>query len=159
MTKKLHFFSYETKVSLELPVGWEELEEDIGLAIYGDELDDEAEEVEIGKLDPKLTLKTFAISTSEPEAFKKIADQTLNVPKKNQQVLQRKIREVDSYPASVDLFTYEDEEIGGAIAQYQVFVQIADVICSITGIVDLQDQEEYFPVFEEAVQSIRFILV
>ena len=39
----LDFFSRESKVSLQLPVGWEEMEEGNGYVIYYESLDDEDE--------------------------------------------------------------------------------------------------------------------
>lgn len=159
MAPKNHFFSYETKVSLELPLGWEELREEKGLVIYMHELDDGVEESKGEKLNPIITITTFSISTNELGAFKKISSQVLNVPQKAQQILQKKITEIDGYPASVDFFSYEDDDMGGKVVQYQVFVQIDFLICSITGIADLASKEEYFSIFEEAAQSIRFILM
>lgn len=155
----LHFFSLETKVSLELPVGWEDQEEDGGLAIYYYEMNDDEEESNFDKCNPRLIIKTFAIPTNTPDALKNIADSTVQAYQIQRQILERSVTEVDSYPAIVNIFTYQDDEMSCTFIQYQVFVQISQIICSISGVVELQYQQEFLPVFEQAVKSIRFIPV
>ena len=164
----LDFFSHESKVSLQLPVGWEEMEEGDGYVIYYESLDDDDDSSEDSdnsdqakpSHDPKLIIKTFGLPAAEPLAYRQLSAQILNQPRQRQEILSQTIGEVDGFEATIDLFTYFDEPEACTITQYQVLVQIAEqIVCSITGMTEDSLKEKYLPVFEQAVQSIRFIPV
>ncbi len=164
----LDFFSRESKVSLQLPVGWEEMEEGNGYVIYYESLDDDEDDfveesdnpVE-SQHDPKFIIKTFAIPAADALAYRKLSEQVLLGQKRSkQEIISQSLIEVDGFEASLALFKYWDEDEDCQVFQYQIFVQIAEqVVCSITGITEDSLKDEYISVFEEAVNSIRFIPV
>ncbi|MFZ4730744.1 MAG: hypothetical protein ACOYMQ_19050 [Pseudanabaena sp.] len=161
----LDFFSRESKVSLQLPVGWEEMEEGNGYVIYYESLDDEDEFFEESDNpvetphDPKFIIKTFALPAADALAYRKLSEQVLIGQKRQQQeIISQGFIEVDGFEASLSLFKYWDEDEDCKIFQYQIFAQIAEqIVCSITGITEDSLKDTYLSIFEEAVNSIRFI--
>ena len=166
-TAVLDFFSRESKVSLQLPVGWEEMEEGNGYVIYYESLDDgdnfveESDNPIESQHDPKFIIKTCAMPAADALAYRELSEQVLlGQKRKQQEIISQRLIEVDGFEASTALFKYWDEEEDWQIFQYQTFVQIAEqVVCSITGITEESFKDEYISVFEEALNSIRFIPV
>jgi len=158
----LDFFSHESKVSLQLPVGWEEMEEGKEYVIYYESLADDDDEDNLNPLksshDPKLIIKTFALPSADLNAYRELSAQIISQQNQRQEILYQTTNKVDGFDASIDLFTYWDEKEQCTVLQYQVFVQIAEqIICSITGMIEDSAKNEYLPIFEQAVESIRFI--
>ena len=146
----IHFFSDETRVSLELPDGWKLDETDVRFAMY------RAAQDAFGQA-PTLIVRVVDIQTTDPGAYKKLARQMLELPRKEMRVISRSAVTVDGFAGTVDVFSHYQDVVAQRVTQYQVFVQVERVIFSITGIVAQESQKAYLPVFEAAVQSIRFI--
>lgn len=153
----VHFFSHETKVSLELPIEWEEEEENEGMATYAYGVDED-EEPEY-EYPPRLMVKTIGIPSGQPDAYRKLAQQMIDMPARDKKIVSRDTQEIDGHEGTVDVFSYYLDDAGGLVTQYQVFVQISNVIFSITGMVEDKHGEELLPVFGAAAKSIRFILM
>ena len=151
-----HFFSYETKVSLELPVEWEEEEVGQDTVTYAFGLDEDEPEFEHP---PKLIVKAIAVPMGESDAYKQLAQQMVDIPRQDVQVISRRAELIDDVPAVVDVLSYYEDEVGSRLTQYQALAQIENVVFSVTGIVEESRMDEVLPVFEGAVKSIRFILI
>lgn len=159
----IHFFSAETKVSLELPIGWEEADTDAGTAIYTYDLDDEAdeadEEVSAVALSPKYIVRIIGLPSAHPNAYQRLAQTLREQPRAGQEGLTHSEIEVDGQPAVLDVWVYDDAEAQRRVVHYQVFVQIDQIVCSLTGIAEDAQRARWLPDFEIATQSVRFIPV
>ncbi len=149
---KVHLFSFATKVSIEFPRGWELAEEGERTALYLDGM----WEGNPGQT-PRVVINVPAQLFSQPDLYEDIARQTLELPHRDLKALAHERMAVDGFPAVVDVFRFDEPELGYPVVQYQVFVQVEQVLHSITGLVPEGHESDYLPVFEAAVASVRFI--
>jgi len=146
----VHFFSHETKVSIELPTGWELDETDVRFAMY------RAPQNTFGQA-PTLIVRVLDVQIADPEGYQKLAQQMLDLPREDMHLFSRDTLQVDGFPGTVDVFSYYQDIVAQQVIQYQVFVQVEQVVFSITGMAEQESGETYLPVFEAAVRSVRFI--
>lgn len=145
----IHFFSYETKVSLELPSDWQVESEAEGVVTYileGPE-----------SITPHFIVKTIGLPYSKPSAYQELAQTLLSLPRTDFVLLSHVLNEVDNQPAVTDVFTYSELEVEARLLHYQVVVQVERVMFSITGIGLEAQAQELLPLFAAAVESVRFV--
>lgn len=147
-----HFFNPQTRTSLELPLGWAEEETGERFVIYTSPLAGEPAAPE-----PKLVIKVVTTAAGQPHAYRELAQQVLALSQQDFHLLAHQELSVDGFPGVADLFTYYEAQLECPVVQYQAFVQIDTIIFSITGIAAATQQAQYIPVFETALQSVRFI--
>jgi len=144
-----HFFSYETKVSLELPSGWTLESESEKTAVYT---------VDVGESPPpKFLVKTIGLPQSQSGSYQELAQALLSIPRIDFVLRAQNLSEVDNQHASIHIFSYFEPEIGQRLLQYQVIVHAERVIFSLTGVGREAQAENLLPIFETAIQSVRFV--
>lgn len=149
---RIHFFSWETRVSIELPVGFEEQVEDpeTHSAIYGDDLDDD----EPGA---RVMTKMTAVPPGTADAFRMIAGESAGIA--SRAVASREEIVIDGVPAIRQVLRYRDGELGIDVLRHETFAQLADVVFSITCLAPADRSTEYRPAFDHASDTARFILL
>ena len=63
---------------------------------------------------------------------------------------------IDNHSARIDIFKMIDEETQIPITQYQLTVQLNTAVFGLIAIMKTEEQDNYLPIFNEAVQSIKF---
>ena len=146
----IHFHSYESRVSLELPAGWEEEVEVAEQVTYVNRDGSET------GLQPRLIVKVMTVP-ADSDAWRELADQLRDRP--GREVVESKEISVDSVPARLDITGYEEAQLGGRVVHVQAFAQISDMLFSISGVASWSERAMWTPEFAAAIDSIRFILV
>jgi hypothetical protein len=152
----IHFFSWETRVSIELPVGFEEEAEDpdTNSAIYTDGLD---EPEDSDKIAARVLTKMTAVPPGSTDAYRAIAKESEGISSRS--VESREEIVVDGAPAIRQILRYREEELGIEVFRHETFAQLADVVFSITCLAPADQSGEYRPAFDHGSDTARFILL
>ncbi len=145
-----HWFSHKTRVSIELPIGWEQDEEDERLVIYRDTS-------AAHEWPPTLLIRVIHIPFAADEPHLELARQIVDVSRPNKQILSHSKMDVDGFDGVVDVLSYDEEQVGHTVIHYQVFVNVPPLIYSFSGMAQREHAQSCLPVFRAAVQSVRFI--
>ena len=159
MEDVLHFFSHQTHVSLELPVGWEELSEDQHRATYYYEIFDEDEDEAQQALNPRFLVSLFPAGGTEVERLNQASQAMLAEQKQQFSHLSHADVEIDGYPAVTDVFSYFFDELDTQLVQNQTFVLVDDVLFSFTGNAPDEYQEAFLKMNDDALSAARFIFI
>lgn len=153
LPEHIHHFSWATKVSLELPVGFEEESEDEGsnLAHYADDLDDD------DLPGARVMTKATAVTGQGDDAWRALADQMAQVPGRT--VVSRSETEIDGLPAAQLLLRYHDEDADLEVVRHETVAQAADVLFTISGLAPAEQADRYVPAFDHASATARFVLL
>ncbi|MCC5810996.1 MAG: hypothetical protein JJU06_11535 [Ectothiorhodospiraceae bacterium] len=148
----IHFFSWSTRVSIELPAGFEVAEEDDAerFALYADDLDDD---------DPwgaRVQTRVAVLPSDTPGGHLALADAALD--RLNASADAREEHVIDHCPAVEQTLRYRDND-GDEVLQHAAYVQAGDLLFSIVAQSPGDRAAEYLPVFREMVRSVRLILV
>lgn len=149
----IHHFSWATKVSLELPLGFEEESEDASanVAIYADDLDED---------DPpgaRVMTKATAVPGQGDEAWRALADQMAALPDRT--VASRSETRIDGLPAAQLVVRYHDDSADMDVVRHETVAQAADVLFTITGLAPAELADRYLPAFDDAAATARFVLL
>lgn len=149
----IHFFSWATLISLELPVGFEELgeDEDTNSAMYADDLDDD------DPLGGRVMAKASAVPVGDDDAFRKLAAESAGLPGRS--VSAKDELEIDGLPAVQQVLRYHQDDIEVDVVRHETWAQAGNVVFSITGLAPDDRADEYLPAFEHASKTARFILL
>lgn len=151
--EKLHFYNKKTSISFLLPVGWEEYNENQNTVVYINELNDE-NEVKI--LDAKIIMTLFPNSSEDNQLLSKSS----NLLKKEYKItnnISSSNKNIDQQPAFIEDFIYHDDKINSEFYKKHIFLKIDDVLFSISMICVAQEMDIYKAVFNDALESFRFI--
>jgi hypothetical protein len=154
--ESVHFHSAQTKVSLELPYGWQEQETGDHHAIYA--LEEGRARQEGLDYPPRFVVKVVEVLVQTPDAYQELAQSMRSLPAQDQEFVSHSAQTVAGFEAVVDVFSYLEPAVDSRVTQYQVFVQVGQVVFSLTGIVQETHKAAYLGVFEAAVASVRFIV-
>lgn len=146
----VHFHSYESRLSLELPAGWEEEDESENQVIYVNRDDSET------PIEPRLIVRVQAVP-ADSDAWRQLADGQRDRPGRD--LIDSREIAIDGVPARLDITGYDEPGLGGKVLHVQAFAQISDVLFSVSGVAAWKERAMWTPVFTDAVDSIRFILV
>lgn len=154
----VHWYSAQTGVSLELPSGWTQLSETPGAAAYSQpNVSHHPPELYA----PRLIIKTFAITkgaTAGPSEAYRVLSQNTHAAAPPESVVQApRELQVDGQPGS-RLVLHRFDATGRKLLHYQIFVQLHQHLCSITGIGEAGRDTQLLPLFDAATASIRFIV-
>lgn len=149
-----HFFSWHTKISLELPVGFEEEAEYPGenRAIYADDLDNEEEK------GAKVLTKALRMPEITPAALKKIAENSTLISG-NALLSTPEEFILDGIDAVKQYISHTSSETGEEILRCEVFAGTSDLLFMIILLCDMNRKDDYTPVFERTVDTARIILL
>lgn len=151
----LNFFSHETHVSLALPIGWEELKEEKANVIYYYEVFEEGDESY--ELNPRFMIQLFPMPNTDASNLERASKSNFEVEHVQLEKLTHQNTTVDGYPGVVDVFTYQDQTYDTKMLQFQTFVLVDNVLFSFTGLSPDEYRADIVPMFEDAVNSVRFI--
>lgn len=148
----IHFFSCATRVSIELPIGFEEQLEDpeTNSAIYADDLDD-------GEMGARIMTKMVAVPAEATDAFRSLAAASARAGSRT--VAHHDERVVDGAPAVRQILRYYDEDGELDLFRHETFAQTGNVVFSIVCLALDERKEEYLPSFDHAADTARFILL
>lgn len=150
-----HFFSYETGVSIELPIDWEQKDESNGTVAYVYQVDNnDASQI---KKAPALVIKKIDIPAGNPDAYKALENELIEMPRRDKIVISQTTREIDGLTGLEYVLSYIDDEINGTVVHIQSLLQVDNSIYSISGIVEEEHQENFMTVFEDVMNSVRII--
>jgi len=149
----IHFFSWETRVSIELPVGFEEQVEDhdTNTAIYADDLDDDHE------LGARVMTRMTAVSPGTIDAYRSIAAASVQIGPRTVEYTEECA--VDGAPAIRQILRYHDEDAGIDVVRHETHAQLADVVFSVIGLAPSDASTDYLAAFDHASRSARIVLL
>ncbi|MFP4408246.1 MAG: hypothetical protein ACLFPW_06980 [Spirochaetaceae bacterium] len=149
---RIHFFSWVTRVSIELPVGFEEQREDPdnNAAIYADDLEDDEEP------GARVMTKMSAVPSTVTDAYRSIA--AASVEAGSRTVENREECSVDGVPGIRQVFSYHDEEAGVRVLRHETYAQVGTAVFSITCLAPARKNAEYAAAFDHASRSARIVL-
>ncbi|MDR9468926.1 hypothetical protein [Marinospirillum sp.] len=147
----IHFFSWQSRISLLLPVGFEEFQEDESThsVIYADDLDAEDEP------GARILTRCTRLFPGQQEADLQLAEQTAALP--GHRLVQREVLPLAGIPAIYQQLTIKDEQ-GEQIA-LDACVQVDDLLFSINCRAPAHRAETYLPQFQQLLKSARLILL
>jgi hypothetical protein len=149
----IHHFSWATRISLDLPIGFEEAQEDPEqrVAMYADDLDPDDETG--GKVMTRLT----PVPQGQDQAYLQLAQAT--APIVQGELLDQKELVIDGTKAIQQIFTYYQQDAEIQVIRHETFAQVEHLVFSIIAIAPAERKEEYLEIFNQAARSVRFILV
>ncbi|MEX2443050.1 MAG: hypothetical protein WD492_05570 [Alkalispirochaeta sp.] len=148
-----HLFSWATRVSIELPVGFEEQQEDpdTNSAVYADDLDDEDEP------GARVMTKMTAVPVESSDAYRSLAAASAQISSRS--VEQQRECAIDGSPAVRQIPTYREDEAEIDVICHETVAQLGNVAFSIICLVPASRRTDYLPAFDHAADSVRFILL
>lgn len=151
--ERIHFFSWYTKISLELPVGFEEVDEvdDLNAAMYADDLDED------DPLGGRVLVRATAVPDGDADAWRKLAEASARIDDRT--LDWRRELEVDGLDVCLQLLRYTQDDLDVEVVRVEAFAQAADIVFSITGLAPADREDEYLPAYEHAVTTARFVLL
>ena len=148
----IHWFSWHTRISLELPIGFEEESEDeeAATAIYADDPDDD------GNPTARVMARTIALPSEAPEdSFRRLASEAASMD--GHTVIASHELEIDGLPAVRQLLRQYHEE--SEVIRHETYAQAANLVFSIIALTSADYQDEYLSAFDHAANTARFILL
>ncbi|MFA9444517.1 hypothetical protein [Egicoccus sp. AB-alg6-2] len=150
---RVHVFSWATRVSLELPVGFVQADEapEINAAVYADDLDADA------PLGGRILVKAVPVPPGDEEAAGDLADVSAELP--GRALEWRREIEVDGRDAVLQLLRYRQEDLDVEVVRLEAYVPTGATVFSLTGLAPTHAADRYVPVFEQAFSTARLVLV
>lgn len=149
----IHHFSWNSKISLELPIGFEEQDEDpdTNSAMYADDLDADDE------LGSKVLAKATAVGEEQHDAYRLLAVESAKIPGRS---LESFVEcSVDGARAVQQTLVYEQEDLGVRVVRHETSAQIGNIVFSLICLAPAERAEQYLPAFDHAANTARFVLV
>ncbi len=150
---RIHFFSWETRISIELPVGFEEQVEDRNThtAIYADDLDEDDE------LGARVMTRMTAMPLEQTDGYRSMAAASEQIGTRTVEHRQECV--VDGAPAIRQVLRYHDEEAGIDVIRHETHAQIDNVIFSLICLAPSAKSADYAAAFDHASRSARLVLL
>jgi hypothetical protein len=149
--ERIHFFSWTTSLSVELPVGFEEETEDDSnhVAIYIDMRDDDDP-------DARVMTRMTAVPQGESAAYRGVAAASAALDGRNKLAYEECT--LDGAPAVVQVLAYHDDDLEIDIERVEMHAQIDNVIFSVIGITPQSLSALYRSAFDHACRTARIVL-
>ncbi|TVR04778.1 MAG: hypothetical protein EA403_04415 [Spirochaetaceae bacterium] len=152
LPEHIHWFSWNTRISLELPIGFEEEQEDAesATAIYADDPDDDGNPI------ARVMARTVALPTGAPDdSFRRLAHEAASMD--GHTVIASHELEIDGMPAVRQLLRqyYEESEV----IRHETYAQAANLVFTIIALTSADRQDDYLSAFDHAADTARFILL
>jgi hypothetical protein len=146
----IHFSSYLTGISLELPIGFEEQEEDeVSFSvIYADDLDED-------DMGARVLAKLTPVPRSAGDAFSRMADESAKLPGRESRL--RESLTLDGLPAVRQVLEYRDKSLGLKVVRHETYAQDGEAVFSLIALAPADKEEEYLPEFARTSEGLRFI--
>lgn len=154
--ERIHFFSWVTRISIELPVGFEEQVEDADTnsAIYADDPDEPDDSDEPGA---RVMTRMTAVPVESTEAYRALAEASAQTEARV--VDSREELLVDGAPAIRQTLSYRDDDLELDVFRHETFAQVANVVFSITCLAPASRSADYRAAFDYAGDTARWILL
>jgi hypothetical protein len=155
----IHFYSYETGVSIELPVGFEEQFEETGVAAYVDEPDDDDDASPVARVlvqvvgDVTPDRGASAASAAESAA----AGLASGFAAQGGEVISSRSEVIDEVPTATTVLHRNDPTLGGEMLFHQTAAVSAGKLLSISAVAPDAQRAQFLPAFDAAIRSIRFV--
>lgn len=149
----IHFYSYETGVSFELPVGFEEESEQPGAVTYVDEPED----------DPAGTARVLVqvigpIEATGPGAAENAAaGLAKGFAAQGGEVIATRTEVIDEVPTATTVSRRDDAKLGQRMLFHQTAAVSAGQLLSISAVAPDAQESFYLPAFDDAIRSMRFV--
>ncbi|TVQ19777.1 MAG: hypothetical protein EA382_16000 [Spirochaetaceae bacterium] len=146
----IHWFSWYTRVSIELPIQFEEESEDAqtATAVYADRQN--------GDDGAKMTVRAIGLPVgSGSDAYRELAREVLALA--GHRVMTTKVEEIDGWPAITQVLQarIDDQEI----VRHETYAQAENVVFALIGVAPISRREQYLPVFDRAADTARLVLI
>lgn len=144
-------------------MGWEESSESDTSVTYAYSLDEVQDTGDFTRSsfeqnsDPILAVQIFALPCPDYSASEKAATVFQNQRQRQITLIQRYTKHIDGYNAVAMIFTARDTDYPGESYQHHCFVTVDNVLLSFSAACPASIQSLFAPVFDEALDSIRFI--
>ncbi len=150
---RIHFFSWETRISIELPVGFEEQVEDpdSNTAIYADDLDEDQE------LGARVLTRMTAVPSESADAYRSMAAASAQIGTRT--VEHQEECTVDGARAIRQTLGYHDEEAGIDVVRHETYAQLGNVVFSLICLAPSYKSSDYLAAFDHASRSARIVLL
>ncbi|MFP4509980.1 MAG: hypothetical protein ACLFNQ_07595 [Spirochaetaceae bacterium] len=148
----IHHFSWTTRVSLELPIGFEEesVDPNTGSVIYANDLDDDDEP------GARVLVKATAIPPDVENAHLQMLEQSANLVGGTR--VSPEHLEIDGFPAAIQQVKYHQEEIVADVVRTECCAQAETLLFSVVCIAFAEDADRYRAAFDHALRTMRFVL-
>lgn len=148
----IHWLSWSSRVSLELPFRFEEGEEDRekSSATY---VENDGE----GGPGTMVMTKATAVPLDQEEAYLKLAEQSSRVPPGS--TCNRRETDADGVPAVEQELSFVDDRLGGALVRRELFTQIGNLVFSISALIPADRAEAQRRELDHTFSSFRFVLI
>ncbi|TVQ21681.1 MAG: hypothetical protein EA383_16730 [Spirochaetaceae bacterium] len=149
---RIHHFSWTTRVSIELPIGFEEesFDEDTSSVIYADDLDEDDEP------GARVLVKATGVADGVEAAHLQMLEQSAQLAAGT--AVTPEPLEIDGYPAATQQVRYHQPEIEADVVRTECCAQVGNVLFSVVCLAFAEDAEHYAAAFEHALRTLRFVL-
>jgi hypothetical protein len=150
---RVHAFSWSTRVSLELPPGFEPVVADAttNSATY-------MNLVAAGQVGVRIVTRAMATSPGVDGAYRDMALDSAAQPGRRT-IDARYETQVDGYPAVRLLLRCRDEATGFVTFRHETYAQVGNIVFTIVATVPAGAPDGYLEVFEHASRTARFVLL
>jgi hypothetical protein len=153
LPERIHHFSWNSHVSLELPIGFEEASDDpdTNSAIYGDDLDEDDEP------GGRVMATATGVPVGDDDAYRRLADESAGTAGRRMEWREEVV--IDHVPGVKQLLTYTQEDIELDLVRLEAFVQAGNIVFSIVCLTPGNRGDTYLPAFQHAIDTARFVLL
>ncbi len=148
----IHHFSWTTRVSIELPTGFEEesYDEDTSSVIYANDLDEDDEP------GARVLVKATAVSEAVEDAHLQMLEQSAQLAGSTS--VTPEAFDIGGYPAATQQVRYHQPEIEADVVRTECCAQVENVLFSVVCLAFAEDAERYESAFTRALRTMRFVL-
>ena len=146
---RIHCFSRHTKISIELPIRFEEESDDAesNTAVYVDSLDDTEKRA-------RVIARAIGLPSDAPgDAYRRVAAEAAH----GLTVISSEDREIDGFPAVRHVLRYDRD--GVEFIRHESYAQAANLVFALIALAPANRQDEYLTAFEHASETARFVLL
>lgn len=146
----IHCYSRYTKISIELPIRFEEESEDAesNTAVYADALAGPEE------TRARVIARAIGLPTEAPaDAYRTVAAEAAN----GHTVISSRELEIDGFPAVRHVLRCEHD--GLEFIRHESYAQAANLVFALIALAPAHRQDEYLAAFDHASDTARFVLM
>ena len=145
---RIHCFSRHTKISIELPIRFEEESDDAesNTAVYVDSLGDGP--------GARVIARAIGLPPDAPaDAYRRVAAEAAH----GLTVISSEDREIDGFPAVRHVLRYDRD--GVEFIRHESYAQAANLVFALIALAPSDRQDEYLTAFDHASKTARFVLL
>lgn len=150
----VHLYSYETGVSLELPVGFEQEDEAHGVVVYDETSDDDPRE-----RTATVVIRVVADSEGPSAGGAAFSGLTEAAASGLDEVLEQRTEIVDETEVAIVIGRLRDGTTGREVFLHQSAAAVDDRVLTVAATAAGDRGEQYRAIFDAAVRSMRFVLL